>query len=195
MGPFTPLFSSGVPVAVMCCKVFPQKNLCCMVSLWPFKKSALVGTIFAFGVLLFFRLLLATSFGLFFLLLLWGWERWLSDSTFLLWTDSDDCCFAGCLSFFFRDDSSSRRSPSTSASRRGFPRRFRVFLFFRCFRVLWSSGLNGVSVRFLCRPFRVWCFPLGVGWGVLGVFFFSPLPPPPPPPPCVSLASCIYSSN
>ena len=102
MGPFTPLFSSGVPAAVMCCKDFPQKNLCCMVSLLPFKKSAMSEIYLLSGSsssLVFFLLFLSA---LSLLLCLWGWERWLVDSTFLLWTDYDDCCLLAVFVFLFQ---------------------------------------------------------------------------------------------
>ena len=92
-------FLSGVLVAVMCCKVLPQKNLCCKVLLSPFKKSALSETC-SFGGLLF-RLPLSVSFCFFVLscFLLRGWERWLFDLTFLLWTDFDDCCLLAVFVF------------------------------------------------------------------------------------------------
>ena len=44
-GPLHPfVFLSGVSAAVMCCRDLPQKNLCCVVLVSPFKKSALFGT-------------------------------------------------------------------------------------------------------------------------------------------------------
>ena len=48
-GPLHPfVFLSGVSAAVMCCRDLPQKTLCCVVLVSPFKKSALFGTCFVF---------------------------------------------------------------------------------------------------------------------------------------------------
>ena len=42
-------FLPGVLVAVMCCRVLPQKNPCCLVILSPFKKSALYTFVLFWG--------------------------------------------------------------------------------------------------------------------------------------------------
>ena len=137
MGPFTPLFSSGVPVAVMCCKDFPQKNLCCAVSLLPFKKSAMSEIYLLSGSSSSLVFFLSISFCSFSLALSLGVGA-------LAGRLDVFCCglttmTAACWLFLFscfRDDSSTRRSPSASASRRGFPRRFSVFFSsFGVFRV------------------------------------------------------------
>ena len=129
-----------------------------------------------------------------FLLRLWGWERWLFDSTFWLWTDLDDCCLLAAFVFLFQG----RLELQTITFRICFaewfpPVFFGRFFCFRCFRVLFCSCLNGVSVRVFCRPFRAWCFPFGVGWGVLGVSFFSP--PFPPPLACLLLLASALASR
>ena len=182
MGPFTPLFSFGVPVAVMCCKIFPQKNMCCLGSLSPFKKSAMSEIYLLSGSsssFVFFLLILST---LSLLLRLWGWERWLFDSTFLLWTDYDDRCFAGCFSVTFSgttlaQEALLRLRLHGVASPGGFGFVF-LFLVFPCSWVFRHK-------RRFCSVF-VSAFPCLVfspsGWvGVCLVFrpFLLPFPPPP----------------
>ena len=139
MGPFTPLFSFGVPVAVMCCKVFPQKNMCCLGSLSPFKKSAMSEIYLLSGSSSSFVCFLLILSALSLLLSLWGWEHWLFDSTFLLWTDYDDRCFAGCFSFSgttLAQEALLRLRLHGVAS----PGVFGFFFFVSCFRVFVVSA-------------------------------------------------------
>ena len=58
------------------------------------------------------------------------------------------------------------------------PRRFSGFFSVSVFPgpFFFCSCLNGVSVRVFVGLSVLGFPPLGVGWGVLGVFFFSPLP-------------------
>ena len=178
----------------MCCKVLPQKNMCCLVSLSPFKKSAMSEIYLLSGFfssfVFFFLLFSALSF----LLLLWGWERWLFDSTFLLWTDSDDRCFAGCLSFSF---SGTTRAPDDHlphllhgvASPGGF-----VFFFFfsRCFRVLLFSRPKRRFCSFLVSAFPCLVFSPSGGLGCVWCFVLFPPSPAPPPLACLlRLASTL----
>ena len=119
-----------------------------------------------------------------------GWERWLFDSTFLLWTDYDDCCLLAVFVFVFQG----RLEHKTITFRICFvawlPPCFSGVLL--CFGVPARSCfcLNGVSVR-VCVGFSV----LGVsppGWGGVCLAFPPFLPPSPPPPCCLlRLASTL----
>ena len=179
-------FLTGVLVAVLCCKVLPQKNLCCLVFLLPFKKSAM------FDIYICFRgpLHLPSSSFCFFLLFLscfvcGGGSAGCSTRRFCCGLTSTTAV-AGCFCF--------RVSGTTRAQDDHLPHLLRGVVppvFFGRFFVFWCSGsfLFLPKWRFcscFCRLFRAWCFPSGVGWGVLGVSSFSP-PFPPPPPPCCLL--------
>ena len=191
MGPFTPLFSSGVPVAVMCCKVSSPEEYVLFGFTVALQEIGYVCNIFAFGVLFFFLLPSALSF----LLRLWGWERWLFDPTFLLWTDFDDCCLLAVFPFSFTGMTLAQeallRHRLQGVASPGVFGRFPGFGFFGSVCVPASTAFLFVFLSALpCLVFS------SLGWVGACLAFLLFLPPPPPLPPfCLSLASCIYSSN
>ena len=180
-------FLTGVIVAVLCCKVLPQKNLCCLVSLLPFKKSAM------FKIYICFRgpLLLPSSSFCFFLLFLscfvcGGGSAGCSTRRFCCGLTSMTAV-AGCFCF--------RVSGTTRAQDDHLPHLLRDVaspVFFGPFFVFWCSG----SFLFLPKWRFCSCF---VGFSVLGVsppgwggvcLAFPPFPPPSPLPPLLAV-SCV----